>query len=458
MLSLILTIFGFLVGCESLIPSGNCSLPAKGPRKFPPNFSFGVATAAYQIEGSWNADGKGPSIWDDLVHNNPEKVEDGTNGDTAADSYRLFDLDLQALKYLKVNHYRFSISWPRIFPTGDISSRNQKGIDYYNMVINKLLANGIKPIVTIFHYDLPSEIQKLGGFTNALFIDYYLTYAEELFKNFGDRVKTWITFNEPMKFCKPGYGEGTFAPLVTSSGIGDYLCLTNILKSHAAAYHLYRGRYFPRQRGKMGMTLDSLYFYSHLNDTELIDRSLQYYLGIMAHAIHSKSGGFPKVLIDDIGRNSMREGRSKSRLPSLEGEWKKYIRGSADFLGINQYTSRIARRPLQPIGKNPSMDRDYDTEEIIDEKWLQAKSDWLHCIPEGMEDLLKYVRDEYDNVEVFVTETGWSDNGELNDDNRILYLKSYIQGVLNAINDGCNVVGYTYWSLIDTFEWIFGYT
>ncbi|XP_055910683.1 myrosinase 1-like [Eupeodes corollae] len=457
-LILIINVAGFLNIAEGIGPSGNCTLLPKGERSFPQNFSFGVSTSAYQIEGSWNADGKGPSIWDEFCHNHPDNILDRTNGDIAANSYRRFDLDLEALRDLKVNHYRFSISWTRIYPSGDISSKNQKGIDYYNNVINQLIANGIQPMVTMFHYDLPIELQKLGGLTNELFIDQFVTYADELFKNFGDRVKTWITFNEPVRFCKPGYGTGRDPPQIKASGIGDYLCIANILKSHAAAYHLYRSKYFDEQHGKVGISLDTSYFFSKSNDNELVYRSLQYNLGILAHPIYSKSGGFPEVMVKEIERNSLQEGRLKSRLPSLEGKWKDLIRGSGDFLALNHYTSKYVERSPQPLGDNPSMQRDYDTIETVDENWLQAHSYWLNCVPEGMEMLLNFIRDEYNNIEVIITENGWSDSGEIEDNNRIVYLKSYIQAVLNAINDGCNVTAYSVWSFIDNFEWIQGYT
>ncbi|XP_055911465.1 myrosinase 1-like [Eupeodes corollae] len=436
-----------------------CSLSAKGSPNFPANFSFGVATAAYQIEGGWNADGKGPSIWDDFTHSDPEKIRDKSNGDIAADSYHRFEQDLQALKELKVNHYRFSIAWSRIYPTGDISSRNQKAIDYYNHVIDKLIANGIKPMVTMFHYDLPSEIQKIGGFTNSLLINQFVVYAIELFENYGDRVKTWITFNEPYDYCHNGYGDATYPPQVYAPGVADYLCIDNTLKAHAAAYRSYQSRFAKTQGGKVGITLDSRYFFSKTNDEDVIDRAMQYNLGLLAHPIFSKTGGYPDVMIMDIGANSQKEGRIRSRLPSFKGKWRDIVKGSADFLGLNYYSSRYIKPASKPNGVSPSWERDFNCDASIDPKWLRAASDWLYCVPEGLEGILKFIRDEYDNVEVIITENGWSDDGTgLIDDDRIRYLKSHLQAVLNAINDGCNVRGYTTWSLIDNFEWLRGYT
>ncbi|XP_055850355.1 myrosinase 1-like [Episyrphus balteatus] len=454
---LILFVVIGLFGSESFVEANfttNCTIVAKGNLKFPKKFSFGVATSAYQIEGGWNADGKGISTWDEFTHNYPEKIKDGSNGDSAAESYRLFELDLQALKQLGVKHYRFSIAWTRIFPTGDIHLKNQKGIDYYNMVINKLLANKIEPMVTMYHWDLPVGIQKFGGFFNSMIIDQFSDYAEELFKLFGDRVKTWITFNEPNNICKSGYAP----TLIEAPGVGDYICFTNVLKAHGATYRLYQKKFAKKQKGKIGITLDIWFVFSKTNNTDDVARAMHYNLGLLAYPIFSKSGDFPPIVLKEIEKSSIEEGRKKSRLPSLGEYWTKIIQGSGDFLGINYYTSRYVKPATEPMGKNPSMERDINVQMDFDPNWPRAKADWLYCVPQGLEGLLKYIRDEYDNVEVKITENGWVDSGELNDDNRIRYYKSHIQAVLNAINDGCNVTSYSAWSLIDNFEWLKGYT
>ncbi|XP_055842497.1 myrosinase 1-like [Episyrphus balteatus] len=457
MWSLILFVAIGLFGSESFVKA-NCTIEAKGNLKFPKKFNFGVATSAYQIEGGWNADGKGPSIWDEFTHNYPERIIDGSNGDSAAESYRLFELDLQALKQLGAKHYRFSIAWTRIFPTGDVHLKNQKGIDYYNMVINKLRENKIEPMVTMYHWDLPVALQKFGGFANALIIDQFSDYAEELFKLFGDRVKTWITFNEPNNICKAGYGTGYAPPLIQAPGVGDYICFTNLLKAHGTTYRLYQKKFAKKQKGKIGITLDIFYLFSKTNNTDDVNRAMDYNLGLLAYPIFSKSGDFPPIVLKEIEKSSMEEGRAKSRLPSLGEYWTKIIKGSGDFIGINYYTSRYVKPATEPMGENPSMERDINIQMDVDPNWPRAKADWVYCIPQGLESLLKYLRDEYNNVEVKITENGWVDSGELNDDNRIRYFKSHIQAVLNAINDGCNVTSYSAWSLVDNFEWLQGYT
>uniref|UniRef100_A0A1I8Q5D8 Myrosinase 1 n=1 Tax=Stomoxys calcitrans TaxID=35570 RepID=A0A1I8Q5D8_STOCA len=436
-----------------------CELDAKrGSKHFPDDFKFGVSTAAYQIEGGWNADGRGPSIWDTFTHQHPEMIVDHSTADVGPDSYHLFDKDLQALKELKVNYYRFSISWSRILPDGSITSKNQKGIDYYNMIIDKLLENGIEPMVTMVHYDLPEALNLYGGFTNILLVKYFRDYANLLFESFGDRVKVWITFNEPYDYCIPGYGAGNYPPMGEDSGVADYLCMDTTLKAHAATYRLYREKYFEKQKGKIGITISSRFYFSKSNNTALVDRAMQYSLGWLAYPLFGETGNYPQVMLDDIAENSLREGRSRSRLMSLNEEERNIVRNSADFLGLNYYTSRFVEEAVPPRGKQPSWDYDSRLKYDLDPKWKRAKSQWLYCVPEGLEGLLNWIRSNFNNIEVMVTENGWSDSGELNDTDRIDYLKAHLKAVLNAINRGCNVTRYTHWSLIDNFEWQRGYT
>lgn len=216
-------------------------------KRFPDDFSFGVSTAAYQIEGGWNADGKGPSIWDEFTHSNPDKIEDGQNGDITSNSYEYFLDDIKAIKqmnvsvnsnnmilykftcvslcmYPQMNHYRFSIAWSRVLPDGDVSNVNEKGIEYYDKMINALRKFNIEPMITMYHFDLPLKLQDLGGWTNEIIVEYFKAYANLLFERFGDRVKYWITLNEPALFCRKSFGHAEHPPLILSNGVGEYLC------------------------------------------------------------------------------------------------------------------------------------------------------------------------------------------------------------------------------------------
>uniref|UniRef100_A0A0A1XII3 Myrosinase 1 n=1 Tax=Zeugodacus cucurbitae TaxID=28588 RepID=A0A0A1XII3_ZEUCU len=454
----------FLCGTFADFDSENsakpCELAHKGENiEFPKDFSFGVSTAAYQIEGAWNEDGKTPTIWDTYTHEHPERISDHSTGDDTVESYHRFDQDLAVLKELKVNFYRFSITWSRMLPNGDTSVKNQKGIDYYNMVIDKLLQNNIQPMVTMFHNDMPESINKFGGFTNSSVIDYFEAYASFLFETFGDRVKLWVTFNEPYVFCGRGYGSGVYPPMEHNPGVGDYICMDNILRSHARAYRSYKEKYYSSQKGKVGITIHVRFFYRKEGQSseEAVDRAMQYELGWLGDPIYN-TGNYPAVMIQDIEENSKIEGLAESRLPVINSTWSDIIKGSGDFLAFNYYASHYVEIATPPEGEIPS--REYDSKIKIsdDDKWRRAKSEWLTCVPQGLEDLLKWIRDKYNNIEVLLTETGWSDDGQLDDLERIDYLRSHLQAVLNAINDGCNITHFTHWSAMDNFEWSKGYT
>lgn len=188
----------------------------------------------------------------------------------------------------QLNFYRFSISWSRILPTGDITDVNEKGIKYYNKLIDKLIENGLEPMVTMYHFDLPKKLQLFGGFTNSVIGKYFEEYANLLYGRFGDRVKYWITLNEPAEFCIQGYGTDNHAPGINAHGIGEYLCAHNVLKSHALAYRLYESDYYNRFKGKVGIALDSLFYYSDTNDTIAVNRAMQFSVGFGRMFVISK--------------------------------------------------------------------------------------------------------------------------------------------------------------------------
>ena len=223
--------------------------------QFPESFKFGSASASYQVEGAWDADGKGPNIWDDLCHQHPDYVNGRANGNDASKSYELYKEDVRLLKEAGMQFYRFSISWSRVMPKGDTATINEPGLRYYDNLINELIANGIEPMVTMYHWDLPSALQEWGGFTNPAIIDYFVDYANLLYSRYGDRVTKWLTFNEPSMVCDAGYGYGSFAPLIQSPGVGVYLCSHHLLIAHAKAYELYQAKY-KRPNGKVGIVIN----------------------------------------------------------------------------------------------------------------------------------------------------------------------------------------------------------
>lgn len=191
---------------------------------------------------------KGVNIWDHLTHTT-NLIKDGTTGDVACNSYNLHKRDVEMLTELGVNYYRFSLSWSRILPSGFPNKVSEDGLRYYNALIDDLLRVNVTPVVTIYHWDLPNGLQELGGWTNPLMDEYFADYADVVFREFGQKVKVWLTFNEPLVFCQQGYGADGKAPVLNMSGVGEYLCAHTVLKAHAKVYHLYDEVYRLAQNG-----------------------------------------------------------------------------------------------------------------------------------------------------------------------------------------------------------------
>jgi beta-glucosidase/6-phospho-beta-glucosidase/beta-galactosidase len=432
---------------------------------FASDFHFGVSSAAYQIEGAWNEGGKGESIWDRYTHTYPNAIVDGTNGDVAADFYHKYKEDIKRIKDLGLDSFRLSIAWTRIMPTGTINSLNQEGIDYYNDVINELIENDISPVVTIYHWDLPQYLQDLGGWTNGVLVGYFEDYADVLFSNYGDRVKLWITLNEPTKVAD-GYGGNItgfgYAPNVSAPGVGPYLAGHVMLKAHATAYHLYNEKYRESQKGRVSITLETSWYkplYStSSSDQQAADQSLEFNLGWFANPIYSEKGDYPEIMKKKISEKSRQEGYTRSRLPEFTEEEVKYIRGTADFFGLNHYTTyRATFRQDQP-GFPFSSDTGITLSAPSD--WPASRtSEWEVIVPKGLRSILKYISDYYgEKWDIVITENGFIDSGELMDSQRIVYITTYMMEMWKAIYiDGVNVVQYMIWSLLDDLEWTSGY-
>ncbi|XP_072173496.1 lactase/phlorizin hydrolase-like [Diadema setosum] len=428
---------------------------------FPAGFAWGSATSAYQVEGGWNEDGKGESIWDTFSHDN--RIAYGQTGDVACDSYHKYAEDVQLVKAIGLSHYRFSISWPRVLPDGTISNINQAGLDYYSNLIDELLANGIEPVVTLYHWDLPQVLQDIyGGWENDTLADLFNDYADLCFRTYGSRVKLWITFNEPYVVTWLGYGIGVFAPGVYDPGYAPYRAAHTIIKAHAKAYHTYRDNYYPSYGGKVSITLSTDWGEpedrNNPSDVAAANRYMQFTAGWFSHAI-LKNGDYPDVMKWQVGNKSLAQGLSQSRLPEFTEEEKAFNRGTGDFFGLNAYTSTVCREQINTDG--PNYEGDQDVSRYQPDNWPRSGSDWLRPAPWGLRNLLNWIKDEYDNIPIYITENGFStpDEYNLNDEGRITYYNAYINEVLKAYQeDGVNVAGYFAWSLMDNFEWTSGYT
>ncbi|KAM7505748.1 hypothetical protein LguiB_004652 [Lonicera macranthoides] len=460
---LIVTIFSVLVFTGYGDDGVYCSCSEITDRSsFPPGFVFGAAGAAYQCCRQ--------------KRTMPDVHIDLSNGDVAVDSYHRYKEDVAIAKNLGLDAYRFSISWTRILPYGSLNGGpiNQKGIDYYNNLINEIIAQGLDPYVTIFHWDVPQALEEAyGGFLNSRIVEDYRTYAEVLFSNFGDRVKNWITFNEPWSFSDCAYAIGMLAPgrcsewqrlgcLGGDSGTEPYWVTHHQLLAHAAAVDTYRQKYQETQQGRIGITLVSQYYEPYSNtsdDQEAQQRALDFMLGWFLHPI--TYGDYPQSMRYLVG----------SRLPDFTANDIALLKGSYDFLGLNYYTTSYAINAPNSCGTRPS----YLTDSQVNQTCIkdgvpigaQSGADWLYIYPIGFRGLLNYIKEKYNNPPIIITENGVCEKNietssvsdACNDTMRKDYIHDHMCCLQEAIfRDNVNVIGYIVWSLLDNYEWASGYT
>ncbi|XP_031491977.1 beta-glucosidase 6 [Nymphaea colorata] len=463
-----------LLAVVLIVQSSLSGVSAINRTSFPQGFVFGTASAAYQYEGAYKEDGKGMSVWDKFSHTFG-KVIDFSNGDVTVDQYHRYEEDVQLMADMGMDAYRFSIAWSRIFPNGS-GTINQAGVDHYNNLINALLAKGIQPYITLYHWDLPQALDdEYGGWLSPEIVDDYANYAETCFRLFGDRVKYWITFNEPHTFTIQGYDVGLHAPgrcsvllhLYCKSGNSatePYIVAHNVLLSHAKAVDIYRRKYKAQQNGSIGITLDVMWFTPISNSTEDIEATQR--------AQDFQFGWFMDPLFTGDYPSSMRS-RVGSRLPKFTEDEAKLVNGSLDFVGINHYTTYYGKNNSTNIVGTLLRDSLSDAGAICqpfkDGKAIgdKASSIWLFIVPEGMRHLMNYIKNKYGNPTVIITENGMDDSNNpliplkeaLKDEKRIKYHNDYLTNLLAAIKeDGCNVKGYFVWSLLDNWEWTAGFT
>ncbi|RZC64069.1 hypothetical protein C5167_025836 [Papaver somniferum] len=432
-------------------------------KDFPFDFLFGVATSAYQVEGASNEGGRGDSIWDVFTHREG-KIKDGSNGDIAVDQYHLYKEDVQLMSKLGFGAYRFSVSWSRIFPDGLGTKVNEKGIAYYNNLINALLDKGMQPYVTLYHWDLPNHLhESVGGWLSDKIVKYFAIYAETCFENFGDRVKHWFTLNEPNQFAVKGYDVGVLATGRSENPSTEpYLVGHHQLLAHATAVSIYKKKFQAQQGGEIGIAVDcewAVAFSDKMEDKLAAARRLDFHFGWYLDPIYF--GDYPKTMHEKLG----------DRLPKFSNEDRELLRNSIDFLGINQYTTRLIANATTSSADNGHVYQDQQIERIakypggeaIGEK---AASEWVYIVPWGMRSVLNYVAKKYHNPKIYITETGMDDeedpkallNEMLNDKRRVGYYKGYLAAVAQAIKDGVDVRGFFAWSFVDNFEWDQGYT
>ncbi|WP_195572309.1 GH1 family beta-glucosidase [Paenibacillus sp. 1001270B_150601_E10] len=408
--------------------------------RFPNDFMWGTATAAYQIEGAYNEDGRGPSIWDTFSHT-PGNVKNGDNGNVACDSYHRLDEDIRLLKELGVKTYRFSISWSRVLPTGT-GAINQKGLDYYHKLVDALIEQGIEPFCTLYHWDLPQAIQDQGGWGDRRSIAAFKEYAEVMFKEFGSKIKYWITFNEPWCLAFLSNYLGIHAPGYRDLQLAIDIS-HHILVAHGEAVKSYRELGLS---GEIGIAPNTAWGIPYTQSEEdkatclrLNGWSGDWYLDPIYF------GEYPAFMLDWYEKLGHKP-------PVVEGDMQT-IHQPIDFIGINYYTS--------------SMNRHNERSGMLQAEYMNmgaARTDigW-EIYPEGLYQLLRYTADKYGNPDIYITENGAcyndeAENGRVRDQRRIDYLSQHLVQASRAIADGINLKGYMAWSLMDNFEWAEGYS
>jgi beta-glucosidase len=407
-------------------------------KKFPAGFLWGTATASYQVEGAHKADGRGLSIWDTFSRT-PGKVMHGHTGDFAADQYHRYGEDAALMKKLGVESYRFSLAWPRIFPKGG-GEQNPKGFDYYNRLIDALLKNGIKPAVTLYHWDLPQELQDRGGWSDRDTVYRYSDYAEACFKALSDKVDFWITLNEPFCTSILGYEAGVHAP-----GIKDrdraYRGIHHLNLAHGLAVEQFRSGGY---HGRIGTTLNMETprpAGSSPEDAEAADRAADKPTRMFLDPLIGK--GYPQRHLDALG----------IKLPVEDGDME-IIAQPIDFLGVNYYFEYAAEYDPE----SPEKFRKLSTYH------KKTAMDWP-IVPDGLYRQLLWLKDHCPGLDLYVTENGCAfhdvpdiDLQKVSDPERISYLKDHFTACLAAIDEGVPLKGYFLWSFIDNFEWAYGYT
>jgi beta-glucosidase len=427
--------------------------PAPNPRpqvqqgwQFPRNFFWGSATASYQVEGAWNVDGKGESIWDHFAHT-PGLIKDGSTGDVACDTYHRFADDIELMRRLNLKSYRFSVSWPRIQPTGT-GTVNQRGLDYYKRLTDALLTAGIRPMCTLYHWDLPQALQERGGWPNRQLANYFADYAGIMASALGDRIQSWAIFNEPWSFTMLGYGLGIHAP-----GLKDY----NLFLRAAHTVNLAQGQALRAMKAVApSAKIGSAFSMSPgepamdtVEDREASDRHHAFYnIWFLEPALN---GRYPLAYLSGDVNAAM------GFMPGDEG----IMRAPMDWIGINYYNRAVIGSSQFAPGSPPGWaslgfsNKRGEQGPITDNGWEV----WSR----GFYEIVTRISREY-KLPIEITENGCAYTdfpdaaGRVQDTRRVDFYRSHLAELARAIHDGADVRGYHAWSFLDNFEWADGYT
>jgi beta-glucosidase len=405
---------------------------------FPPTFAWGAATAAYQIEGAVNEDGRGESIWDRFSAV-PGNVRNGDNGAVACDTYHRYREDVQLIRELGLDAFRFSVAWPRVIPEGR-GTPNPAGLDFYDRFVDELLENGIEPYATLYHWDLPQVLEDRGGWPARETADAFAEYVEAVVARLGDRVRNWITVNEPWVISWLGYGLGQHAPGRTSES--DALAAAhNVLLAHARAVEILR-RDVPE--GRVGITIDLVEIQPASESAADVEAARiedgfrnRWFLDPVLR------GRYPDDMVEHYGAS----------VPAIADGDLEAIAAPLDFMGVNYYTRNVVRA-CSETGSRLS----------VPVPGAERTAMGWEVYPAGLSAVLTRLNSEYELPPLYITENGaaYTDgrrhDGSVHDPERIAYIHGHIEAVASAIAEGVPVSGYFVWSLLDNFEWGHGYS
>jgi beta-glucosidase len=410
------------------------------PFQFPREFFWGTATAAYQIEGAWNEDGKGESIWDRFAHT-VGKVNGAFTGDVACDSYHRYKEDIALMKQMHLNSYRFSISWPRIQPLGT-GAPNRKGLDYYDRLVDALLEANIRPLATLYHWDLPLALEDKGGWTNRELARYFADYAGIVAAALGDRITNWAIFNEPWIFTYLGYYTGEHAPGRTS--FPDFLRATHVV--NLAQGQAFRAIKAARPAARVGTAFNTTHAEPKTPSPADETAAERYHafrnLWFIDPAVR---GEYPKILSSLL---------TAEMLGVHPGDME-IAKVPLDFFGINYYDRTIVSAATRPTELN--------LDHAEGSQGPKTEFGW-EVWPDGFYELLMRITQDFNRPAIEITENGCSygdtpyEGGGVPDQRRIDYFRGYIGAVARALKDGANIQGYHAWSLLDNFEWAEGFS
>ncbi len=420
---------------------------SEGARCFPDGFVWGVGTSSYQIEGAVEADGRGRSIWDVFTHT-PGNINRGDTGDIACNSYHQLEDDVRLLRELGVGAYRFSVSWPRVLPDGS-GSVNQPGLDYYRRLVEQLNQTGIKPVVTVYHWDLPQQLEERGGWANRDTAQHLGELAQVLAEALGDQVDMWVTINEPLQTVHQGYLTGTHAPGHRNPELAA-AAVHHILLGHGYALQALRAQL---PEATLGPTMDPQPFIA------LDEASRPAAAGLDAE--------FNRVYLDPVLRGSYpADLRSDLRPPDglIHDGDLALISAPIDFFGLNYYRPHYVRQgdPADLRSGEIALPDYPGTVEYLPPELPLTVMGWP-VVPEGLRDLLIRLHEETGGLPIYVTENGCAADdyltpeGTVEDHERIAFIQSHLEATFDAIDAGVNVAGYFHWSLMDNFEWAEGY-